>query len=416
MKKVLIIAQHFWPCSLVSANRVSFFARYLCQFNWRPLIVTTDEGGAPHVESAFPESDIFRVPDSVPRPALNCGKLWRFRWDVVGQPEKSSGFHIMWRKFVPTAERVAAEERPNAIFCTVGPEICAFIGHRLKSRTGLPFVIDFRDIVQQYPPPRNAILRRRRKLLVKRMAWCVKAADSVVTVSEGLAGHLHDIYSCTPNVISNGYDEALHDQVAVPQARKFTITYTGSLAFGRSRRLQVERLYAAIDLLLDEGVECSSWTLLFVGVERSHLQNLRRYRAFSMTRCLDRVSYRESLDYQHASTILLHFSHPEHKGIVTSKIFDYLAAGRPILSIPGDHDCVDALLLQTGAGVSKSSPREIADQLLCWYREWTSARMVTYCGSRERISEYSRRTQAGQLAAVLDHVAKGRNYDSCVSS
>src|SRR5690606_32777362 len=59
------------------------------------------------------------------------------------------------------------------------------------------------------------------------------------------------------------------------------------------------------------------------------------------------VSRAQVIEHQRAAALLLSASHPGIRGWNTSKMYEYIAAGRPILSIPHDHDCIDELLQQT---------------------------------------------------------------------
>jgi hypothetical protein len=117
-----------------------------------------------------------------------------------------------------------------------------------------------------------------------------------------------------------------------------------------------------------------------------------------------RIPFRESIKIQKQACILLHLAHGGQKGIMTGKVFEYLGARRPILCIPGDNDCVDALLKETKAGVVCRNAEETAAQVLHWYEEWQQTGVLSYCARNEQIMKYSRERQAGQLAELLDSI------------
>jgi hypothetical protein len=100
---------------------------------------------------------------------------------------------------------------------------------------------------------------------------------------------------------------------------------------------------------------------------------------------------------------LLLLAHRHDKGLMTSKVFEYLGAGRPILSIPSDGDVIDALLSETGAGASASTAEEVGRILLEYYREWRDGGRVGCRGDSRAIARYTRRSQAARLAEVLAH-------------
>ena len=74
------------------------------------------------------------------------------------------------------------------------------------------------------------------------------------------------------------------------------------------------------------------------------------------------------------------------------------------MCIPGDNDCVDALLKETQAGVICRNAEETASQILRWYQEWQQTGTVSYYARDEQIMKYSREKQAGQLAELLDSI------------
>jgi len=120
---------------------------------------------------------------------------------------------------------------------------------------------------------------------------------------------------------------------------------------------------------------------------------------------MDSVPFHETINIEKQAAVLLFLSHSNAKGIMTSKIFEYLGAGRPILSIPGDNNVTDALLKETGTGISASSPDELARIILSWYDEWQKKGAVTYKGRIDKIQKYTRRNQTRRMVQVLNAIS-----------
>jgi len=120
------------------------------------------------------------------------------------------------------------------------------------------------------------------------------------------------------------------------------------------------------------------------------------------------VGAKQCMEICRSAAVLFLPGYPGHRGLMSGKVFEYLAAQRPILCAPGDGDCIDALLRETGAGVSCHTLDATARQLLEWYREWRRDGTIRYGGNRDAIMKFSRRRQAGQLAAVLESIVGGR--------
>ena len=103
--------------------------------------------------------------------------------------------------------------------------------------------------------------------------------------------------------------------------------------------------------------------------------------------------------------MLLLLAHATERGVLPAKLFDYLGAGGPILSIPDDRGEVTDLLRRTGAGITLNHPEEIAAQLAAWYQAWKMGKPLLAGRNEQEIARYSRREQTRQLAGILDELA-----------
>ena len=94
---------------------------------------------------------------------------------------------------------------------------------------------------------------------------------------------------------------------------------------------------------------------------------------------------------------------PNARSIQTGKLFEYLAAGPPILGVgPVDGDAA-AILDDCKAGVMKDfgDSKGIFEQLLQWYRE---AGQYKDPRQLETVQNYSRKKLAGRFATLLDQL------------
>ena len=96
---------------------------------------------------------------------------------------------------------------------------------------------------------------------------------------------------------------------------------------------------------------------------------------------------------------------PNAKGILTGKIFEYLAIGNPVLCIgPPDGDAA-AILQEAEAGmvVDFDDKEGFKKSVMELYQNWKS-------GSRRKtspgISRFSRKELCGRVATILDEIAK----------
>jgi len=100
--------------------------------------------------------------------------------------------------------------------------------------------------------------------------------------------------------------------------------------------------------------------------------------------------------------LLLKWNDTQQRVIYPAKIFEYLAARRPVIAVGGFPDVVDRLLDETKAGVSGQTVEDIKSILLRLYREYRSTGAVSYSGDEAETGKYSHREMAKKFAAILD--------------
>ena len=101
------------------------------------------------------------------------------------------------------------------------------------------------------------------------------------------------------------------------------------------------------------------------------------------------------------SDVLFYPGWKGYRGMVSGKIFEYLAAKRNILIAPSDEDVIERLLKETGAGKTANSINEFVRVLDRWYNEWKRIGVLQYNGLDQNIRRYSRERQAACLASEI---------------
>ncbi|MDR2791354.1 MAG: hypothetical protein LBB27_01230, partial [Tannerellaceae bacterium] len=113
-------------------------------------------------------------------------------------------------------------------------------------------------------------------------------------------------------------------------------------------------------------------------------------------------------DILHHSAVLLLLtnlpSESKANGIMTTKFFEYLAVGKPILCVRSDESFLATALAESRAGVSARTGEEAADFLQAQYRVWESSGRTAVRVPAEVLHRYSRREQAGTFAGLLDRL------------
>ena len=92
------------------------------------------------------------------------------------------------------------------------------------------------------------------------------------------------------------------------------------------------------------------------------------------------------------------------KGIMTTKFFESLATGRPILCVRSDEGCLEAALQETQAGLAGRDVATVCQFLLEKWEEWKTKGFTTSNTRKERLDRYSRKGQAAQFVELFDKV------------
>lgn len=326
-------------------------------------------------------------------------KLWE---EVVAYPDAHKG----WYKYaVEAARRLLRSEVFDAVISSSHPPITHIIANKLKMEFQRPWIADFRDLWIQNHYFKHSFIR---KFFEKRLEFkTLSTADALTTVSEPLAEKLKSRYwDKDVYVITNGFDPVQlnnsNNKNFFP--RKFNITYTGTLYQGKR---DPEPLFRAIqELIFEKRVNELDLSIEFYGDKVNWLaEDAAKYGLQNVVKIYGIVQRDVAIEKQRQAQILLllNWNDPEEKGVYTGKLFDYLAAQRPILSIGISGGVVEELLKQTKAGVHVSNISEIKDVILKAYQEFKSTGSVLYHGISSEINKYTHCEMAKKFATILDN-------------
>jgi glycosyltransferase involved in cell wall biosynthesis len=345
----------------------------------------------------IPSEDLYAL-DGVDRLRYQAGAL--FRRALV--PDKS----VTWApNAIPAAIRIVRDEKIDAVLTTSPPNSINLIGAAVKRATGVKWIADLRDpLVADADNPVERLPARMKENVQKLVARLVSSqADSIVTAWPGIADEIGAYEpKAAVTVIPNGADYDDFEGLGYQPGARFRITHTGSFFGKRNPR-------PFLTALVESGLE--DVTARFVGELTS------RDREWAQTLGLgDRLellpfgSRRRSLAYQRDSeALLLLLPQAGERGspVVPGKIFEYLAAERPILAaIPPDGPTAN-LIREANAGivVPPDDVGAIREALVGLEARWRAGRLNGNAldpALRERIS---RRARVAELAELLQRVA-----------
>ena len=323
--------------------------------------------------------------------------------EITAYPDPQKG----WQRFaVEASEDILRQQNIKAMISTSPPVTSHIIAKELKEEFKIPWVADFRDLwTQNYYYPYSPLRRMiERKLELKTLA----AADVLVTISQPAADDLRSLHKQKPvHSIPNGFDPAEVNTTPGNLTDKFTITYTGNLYPGKQ---SPEPLFAALrDLITEGSMDAGDIEVRFYGPEGGWIdKQAEHYGLTDIVKQFGMVPREIALNKQRESQLLLllKWNDPKQRGAYSAKIFEYLAARRPVLAVGGFHDVVSELLDETKAGVSGQTGEDIKAVLLRLYQEYRSTGVVSYSGDETETNKYSHREMARKFASILDIITR----------
>ena len=302
---------------------------------------------------------------------------------------------------VPAAVRIVKDEGIDAVITTSPPNSMNMIGAAVKRIAGIPWVADLRDAVLANADRRfdRTAVRVKEKALERVVRLVAGSADAVVAVSEPIADEVRAFAPAGPvRVIPNGCDFDDFAGLEYRRGDRFRITHTGSFFGQRDPR---PFLSALAESGLDDAV--ARFAGDFRAADREWVDTLGLGDRLEL---LSYLPHREALELQRdseANLLLLPEAAGRGKVVPSGKIFEYLAAERPILAaVPPDGAAAD-LVREMGAGivVAPDDERGLREALQGLHARWRAGKLSHAYLSPEQRQRLSRETRVEELADVL---------------
>ena len=428
MKRVLVIAYYWPPSGGSGVQRWVKFCKYLPEEGWEPVVFAPENADYPLLDPSL-EAE---VPASV---QVIRGRIWEpyaaYRKLLGGKgastqvTEISSGKKTwkqrlsLWIRanlFVPdprvgwvkpsvkTLLEYLKEHPVDAIVTTGPPHSVHLIGRQLHQATGLPWVPDFRDpwsrmYYLKYLPMTDRTWARLRQMEQEVLDSCSTVLACTPLVQEEFQAQTATPVAC----ITNGFDQEDFSGPAPQPDGFFNITHTGLFAAdGNPVNLwKVLGKMAASEPGFKEDLR-----IRLVGkVDREVMDAIAAEGLEANVVALGPCDHATAVREQRSASILLLplRNDPQYLPILPGKLFEYLAARRPVLGIGQEDGAMARVLFSARAGITadwdNAAPMR-AFIATAWHQhcEWGVP------ATDGDIGLYSRRATTHALACLLDQV------------
>lgn len=310
------------------------------------------------------------------------------RWESLSQAfflAKDKRFFRLIKKHLNTADYdliIASSYRTFPLYT-------AFLLSKLYH---IPFLADCRDVVEEYArysflPGRSIdrpifykrwALHLLKGLFIRQRTAILKKATAITTVSPWHRALLSSLSEGVPcYCLFNGYDSTLFYPSPVATER-FTILYTGRLMSLQMRdpSLLFDALSdAALEPIVGSGLLEVAWYVddhskaLLTSLLQDYPDSLRHIQRF-----YPMVPFEQVPDILRRAGMILLLNNDElrdgPRGMVSTKLFEAMAVGKPILSIPGRSTIVSSILSDAGFGESLVEKHEVMREIEHYFGYW----------------------------------------------
>lgn len=428
MKKILVIT-YYWPPELgVGVQRIQKFCQYLSNYGYEPVVLTVSHKRLPVNEVFIKENnvDVARIyywfdptrwlgngeedktaikpnQEKKEKPSDVYHYLLHFIWANFFIPDSKIGWYFPARQAVKT---IMKKFDISAVLSTGPPFTPHLVSLYVKKKYSIPWIVDARDpwvenANYNFANRFSAVMKINARLESK----VYNQSDLIVTVGENLGNLIRNKISDRKKVkiIYNGYDEREFANFQARKNQKFKIGHYGSILneqipfnFLQSlkRAIQNDKQFAAdfVFELYGPLMEKVSYEI------ENHIPATNR----TFNNSLLRNDLIDKLQDEQVQLLLI-TTYKQNELVVSSKIFEYVRAGWPVLIIgPVNGEAGSIVrLADTGKIFTYEDKEGPIEFILKMYRKWKTEGLRQ---NKYTNPVFERQEQARQLAQLFDEL------------
>lgn len=430
MQKILIITYYWPPSGGAGVQRWVKFAKYLPEFGFEPIVLTVDPKYAsyPVLDESLKQevNQNIKVYHTKSLEPYNLYKKYAGKGEIpqagfaneseANLLQKVSRFirgnlfipdaRIGWNKYAfKKAIELIEKYDIDTVVTTSPPHSTQLIGLKLKKKLNLRWIADLRDPwtnIYYYDKLYHTDWAKKRDSNFEKKV--LQNADHIVVVSPSIknkfAEKIDKASSEKISIISNGFDEDdFHGIAETKDTKTFTITYTGTLAANYG----IKHFLEAVEEFYREHNK-PQIRLRFVGVVASYFKDIIKSGPLKeITSFEGHLSHEKAVQFMLQSNMLL-LAIPnvsDNEGILTGKLFEYLATNKPVIGVGPVSGDASKILEECKAGemFGYTDKKSMLAYLSKYYTQWKKNEVAA-----ENLSlsiNYSRRNLSKRFTSLL---------------
>lgn len=431
---VLILAYYFPPMGLSGVQRVAKFVKYLPEFGWHPHVLTTGPTAYyAHDPSLLQEFDgrdivvtrtdgndpnsLLSAKGTVKMPAERLRKTLSAISNTIMVPDNKKG----WSKRALTVARdLVQAERFDVIFVSGPPFSTMMAGAQLSAETGIPLVLDYRDLwygnqFHTYPTMWHS--HKHKQLEHDALAHASKVTVTNRRIKEKLLATYKHLDFNDVVILPHGFDsEDLEPRATPAQGSLFDLQSRSPVPDPRSGRTAFRLTYAgifydfvtpipffkAVRKLRKERPEMQL-ELHFAGLLRDqYRRKAKRWGLDDLITDHGYLPHRETVELlQRSDALWMMVGNARNADTISSgKLYEYFGTRKPVLvSVPEGALRSDAEKYGAAWITAPDDVEAIATAISDMYDQWKTHTLPR--PDESFIQRFDRRQLTGELARVL---------------
>lgn len=299
---------------------------------------------------------------------------------------------------------------PDVLWSTGDPWSAHWLGQKMVGKLGLPWVADFRDPWTLG----NVNLKERSEWsanLDKKAERKIIEEASVLTftsrTTEDLYKNYYKLADSQTATVYNCFDLKLYDKPEQDEPL-FDDRYLNLLFFGKFRRLSPARPLIEVLAKISQGADGNDIPLRihsFGNLTEEDTAYAHEKGVLNYFKAHTPIPAEEALSVLPRADVLWLSTDPDRKNIIPAKLWDYLAAEKPILSIAPNPE-IREILKETGAGIqiNHKETQKVARLLhqCILAKQQGKPLPIPASINKEKIKEYEATQITQKLACIFD--------------
>ncbi|MEI6311437.1 MAG: hypothetical protein WCP57_04160 [Bacteroidota bacterium] len=428
MKKIIILSYFFTPCNLTASSRPGSWATYLPKYGYYPIIITRFWSGKELTEyqRLAPTEDKVHIVQNHDAEIHYLPYKSSFRDRCFIKSEHQSIYKFISKlittlylllqnysiRFIPFNNLYHyaddyIKKNPDIAYLIISgnPFEQFFLGYLLKKKyPSLKWIADYRD---EWTTSEIITFTGIRRLLWKSQQYFEKKwisnTDLITANTEYATKKLAAFHHKKTKKVLNGFDPKEIAEMAKYQPKssknELVIVHNGTLYETQDITVFIEALN---QINPPEGFNIK-FKCPGIKIKKDMAAWVEKLLTNPRIELLltDRIPKTEILQMQMDADLLLMVAHKNKKGIIGSKLYEYIALNKPVLLCPSDHDELESTLEQANLGYICNNVAETKTCIESLIKQKQQNSSIFTSPNTEAIQMYSRENQTKLLASYL---------------